>query len=59
MPGTDREGLTSRVSVLEYVASADAGFAAQEARASKVANIEAALGSQYRALDPVAKRTGG
>jgi len=59
VPGTGREGLTSRVSVLEYVTPADAGFAAQEARAIKVANIEAALGSQYRALDPVAKRTGG
>lgn len=59
VPGTNRTGLSSRVSVLEYVTPADAGFVAQEARSIKVADIEAALGGQYRAPDPVAKRTGG
>jgi hypothetical protein len=39
--------------VLEYVTLADVAFSAQEARAIKLADIEAALGSQYRAPDPV------
>jgi hypothetical protein len=59
VPGTGREGLTSRVSVLEYATPADAGFAAQETRAIKASDIETALGSQYRAPDPAAKRSGG
>ena len=51
--GTGRAGLVSRLSLLDFVTPADAGFASQEARAFKVADIEAALGSQYRAPDPV------
>lgn len=53
LPGTARVGLISRVSMLEFVTPADALFAAQEARSLKVADIEAALGSQYKAPDPV------
>lgn len=57
--GSGREGLTSRVSVLEYVTPADAAFAAQQARAFTVTEIETALGSQYRPPDPALQRTGG
>jgi hypothetical protein len=39
--------------MLEFVTPADALFAAQEARSLKVADIEAALGSQYKAPEPV------
>ena len=53
LPGTARVGLNSRVSIIEYVTPADALFAAQEGRALKVADIEAALGSQYKAPEPV------
>ncbi|WP_156256989.1 hypothetical protein [Sandarakinorhabdus oryzae] len=58
LPSTNRAGLTSRLSLLDFVTPADAAFAAQEARAFKVADIEAALGGQYRPPEPV-KRTGG
>jgi tetratricopeptide (TPR) repeat protein len=52
VPATGRPGLISRVSMLEYVTPGDALFAAQESRAIKVADIEAALGAQYRAPVP-------
>jgi hypothetical protein len=52
LPGTARVGLNGRLGIVEYVTPADPLFAAQEARALKVADIEAALGSQYKAPDP-------
>jgi len=53
LPSTARVGLNSRVSMIEYVTPADALFAAQEDRSLKVADIEAAMGGQYKAPDPV------
>ncbi|WP_193743292.1 hypothetical protein [Sandarakinorhabdus sp. AAP62] len=53
VPGTARVGLSSRVGILEFVTPADPLFAAQEDRSLKVVDIEAALGSQYKAPDPV------
>ncbi len=52
LPGTARVGLNSRLSIFEFVMPGDALFAAQESRAIKVADIEAALGGQYRAPTP-------
>lgn len=57
--GVGREGLVNSINQIEYVTPADALFAAQAARAIKVADVEAALGSQYRAPDPANRRTGG
>ena len=48
VPTTLREGLGSRLGIIEFVTPADALFKAQESRALKVADIEAALGDRYR-----------
>jgi hypothetical protein len=55
LPSTIRPGLGTRLGIFEFVTPADALFAPQASRAIKVADIEAALGSQYRAPEP-AKR---
>jgi hypothetical protein len=53
LPTTARPGLSTRLGMLEFVTPGDALFAAQEGRALKVAEVEAALGGQYRVPDPV------
>ncbi|WP_164155690.1 ATP-binding protein [Sandarakinorhabdus rubra] len=55
LPTTARPGLSTRLGIMEYVTPADPLFAAQANRALKVADIEAALGGQYRVPEP-AKR---
>jgi hypothetical protein len=47
-----RAGISSSFTILDFVTPADALFAAQASRAIKVADVEAALGSQYRAPVP-------
>lgn len=55
LPSVAREGLASRLGIIEFVTPGDALFAGQENRAFKVADIEAALGERYRVPEP-AKR---
>lgn len=52
LPTTTRPGLSTRIGILEFVTPADKLFAAQESRALKVADVEAALGAQYRVPEP-------
>ncbi len=47
-----RAGIASSFTIFDFVTPADALFAAQAGRAVKVADIEAALGAQYRAPVP-------
>jgi hypothetical protein len=52
LPSAAREGLASRLGMIEYVTPADKLFAGQENRALKVADVEAGLGERYRVPEP-------